>query len=96
MLLAAACGGSGSKSGSEAVPSDAAAAVGDLTIPKSRIALLMSQAALTYASQHRRFPKAGSIPFRSLRGRAVAYLVVGAMYEAQGEGAGHHREPTTR
>jgi len=88
VLLAAACGGSGSKSASKDVPSDAAAAVGDLTVPKSRIALLMSQAALTYASQHRTFPKEGSIPFRGLRGRAVAYLVVGAMYEAKAEAEG--------
>ncbi len=88
MLLAAACGGSGSKSKSEAVPADAAAAVGDLTIPKSRIDLLMSQAALTYASQHRTFPKRGSIPFRGLRGRAVAYLTVSAMYEAKAEEEG--------
>src|SRR5204863_318700 len=37
VLLAAACGGSDSKSGSKAVPADAAAEVGDLTIPKSRV-----------------------------------------------------------
>ena len=87
MLIAAACG-SDSKSGSNAVPDDAAAAVGDLTISKSRISLLLSQAALTYASQHRTFPKAGSIPFRGLRGRAVAYLVVGAMYEGKAKEEG--------
>jgi foldase protein PrsA len=88
VLLAAACGGSDSKSGSKAVPADDAAVVGDLTIPKSRIALLMSQAELTYVSQHRQFPKQGSIPYRGLRGRAVAYLVVGAMYEAKAEQEG--------
>jgi foldase protein PrsA len=65
------------------VPADAAAVVGALTIPKSRIALLMDQANLTYVSQNRDFPKAGSVPFRGLRGRAVAYLVVGAIYEGK-------------
>jgi foldase protein PrsA len=87
VLLAAACG-SGSKSESKAVPDDAAAVVGDLTIPKTRISLLLDQAAITYASQHRNFPKPGTPAFRGLRGRAVAYLAVGAMYEGKAKEEG--------
>jgi hypothetical protein len=101
-LVLAACGGGGSSgsgttthsatggSGTTAngVPADAAAVIGSVTIPKSRIALYMQQARLNYASQNVTFPAAGSTAWRGLRGRAVAFLTVGAVYQAKAASEG--------
>jgi parvulin-like peptidyl-prolyl isomerase len=77
VLLAAACGSS-----SGGVPSGAAAVVGDREISKDRLDGLLNQAELVYKKTKRPFPKEGSIGFTALRGRALAYLVVGEMYQA--------------
>jgi len=97
-LVLAACGSDGSNSSSgkttgtstasNGVPEDAAAVVGGVTIPKSRIALYMDQAKINYENQNVDFPKAGSSAFRGLRGRAVAFLTVGALYEAKAKSEG--------
>jgi foldase protein PrsA len=101
-LVLAACGGGGSSSsgtttgsvagasGAKAngVPADAAAVIGSVTIPKSRIALYMQQARINFASQNVTFPAVGSNSWRALRGRAVAFLTVGAVYQAKAAAEG--------
>jgi foldase protein PrsA len=101
-LVLAACGGGGSSSsgtttgstagasgaGANGVPAEAAAVVGSVTIPKSRIALYMQQARLNFASQNVTFPSVGSNSYRALRGRAVAFLTVGAVYQAKAASEG--------
>jgi foldase protein PrsA len=68
-LLAAGCGGS------DSVPSDAVAKVGDQTITRAQFEQLLSQAKKSYASQKRDFPKAGSAEYEQLKNQAVQYLV---------------------
>jgi parvulin-like peptidyl-prolyl isomerase len=68
-LLAAGCGGS------DSVPSDAVAQVGDQTITRAQYEQLLSQAKKSYASQKRDFPKAGSAEYEQLKNQAVQYLV---------------------
>jgi parvulin-like peptidyl-prolyl isomerase len=68
-LLAAGCGGS------DSVPSDAVAKVGDQTITRAQYEQLLSQAKKSYASQKRDFPKAGSAEYEQLKNQAVQYLV---------------------
>jgi parvulin-like peptidyl-prolyl isomerase len=82
-VVAAGCGGGGSGSASNGISDTAAVVVGGVTIPKSRIAQLMRQARINFENQGVPFPKAGSLGYRGLRGRAVAYLTVGALYEAK-------------
>jgi foldase protein PrsA len=81
-VLATACGSGSSKP--SLAPGDAAA-VGDATISKTRIARLMDQARITYGKSQARFPSPSSSAYRGLRGRAVAYLVVTAMVERLAE-----------
>jgi foldase protein PrsA len=68
-VLAAGCGGS------DSVPSDAVAQVGDQTITRAQYEQLLSQAKKSYASQKRDFPKAGSAEYEQLKNQAVQYLV---------------------
>ena len=68
-LLAAGCGGS------DKVPADAIAKVGDETITRAQFEQLLSQAKKSYASQKRDFPKAGSAEYEQLKNQAVQYLV---------------------
>jgi parvulin-like peptidyl-prolyl isomerase len=71
-VLAAACGGS---SKPKAVPADGAAVVGEDTITKTDVQQLLGQAKKSYASQKRKFPKAGSAQFKALQDQAVQYLI---------------------
>jgi parvulin-like peptidyl-prolyl isomerase len=67
--LAAGCGGS------DSVPSDAVATVGDQTITRAQYDQLLSQAKKSYAAQKRDFPKPGSAEYEQLKNQAVQYLV---------------------
>lgn len=77
-VLLAGCGGKSSSSGS--VPADAAAKVGDQIVPKWRVDALLNEAKVSYQSQNKPFPAAGTPTYESLKQRATGFLVVGAMY----------------
>src|SRR6266540_6951660 len=68
-FLAVGCGGS------DSVPADAVAKVGDQTITRAQFEQLLSQAKKSYASQKRDFPKPGSAEYEQLKNQAVQYLV---------------------
>jgi parvulin-like peptidyl-prolyl isomerase len=68
-VVAAGCGGS------DSVPSDAVAQVGDQTITQAQYQQLLSQAKKSYAAQKRTFPKAGTAEYEQLKNQAVQYLV---------------------
>jgi foldase protein PrsA len=90
-LVAAACGSSSKSSETtttSAVPDGVAAKVGPITIPKDRLDVLMNEARIVYGKSSQPFPKPGSISYRLLRGRATAYLVAGAIYEAKAQAEG--------
>ena len=67
--VAAGCGGS------DSVPSDAVATVGDQTITRAQYDQLLSQAKKSYTAQKRNFPKPGSAEYEQLKNQAVQYLV---------------------
>lgn len=69
-LVAAGCGG-----GSGKVPSDAVAVVGGQPISKSSLSQLITQAKVTYKSQKRAFPNAGSPEYLALQTQAITFLV---------------------
>ena len=70
-LMAAGCGGGGSK----AVPGDAVAVVGSQTITKAQFNFLLDGAKRTYAARKSPFPKIGTTQYKSLQDQAVQYLV---------------------
>jgi foldase protein PrsA len=92
VLVALVLTGCGSKSSSKTqlptVPPGAAAVVGDQVVPKWRVDNLLRQAQISYTHNNIKFPKRGSVTYQSLKERATAYLVVGAMYldRARAEG----------
>ena len=69
-LVAAGCGG-----GSSTVPSDAVAVVNGQPISKAQLDQLLNQAKVTYKSQKRAFPKAGSAEYAALQTQAITFLV---------------------
>ncbi|HVN62691.1 MAG TPA: peptidylprolyl isomerase [Gaiellaceae bacterium] len=69
-LVAAGCGG-----GSSTVPSDAVAVVNGQPISKAELDQLLNQAKVTYKSQKRAFPKAGSAEYAALQTQAITFLV---------------------
>jgi len=69
-LVAAGCGG-----GSSTVPSDAVAVVNGQPISKAQLDQLLTQAKVTYKSQKRAFPKAGSAEYAALQTQAITFLV---------------------
>ena len=70
-LVAAGCGGSSSSK----VPSDAVAVVNGQPISKAQLDQLLNQAKVTYKSQKRAFPKAGSAEYAALQTQAITFLV---------------------
>src|SRR5213075_2339233 len=70
-LVAAGCGGGGSK----AVPGDAVAVVGNATITKAQFNALLDGAKRTYKARKSPFPKPGTTQYKSLQDQAVQYLV---------------------
>ncbi len=69
-LVAAGCGGSSTK-----VPSDAVAIVNGQPISKTQLNALLNQAKVTYKTQKRPFPKAGSAEYAALQTQAITFLV---------------------
>ena len=57
------------------VPSDAVAIVNGQPISKSQLDQLLNQAKVTYKSQKRAFPKAGSAEYAALQTQAITFLV---------------------
>ena len=70
-LVAAGCGGGGSKS----VPSDAVARVGNDTISKASFTDLIAGAQRTYKARKTAFPKPGTSQYKTLQDQAMQYLV---------------------
>jgi parvulin-like peptidyl-prolyl isomerase len=88
-LLAAGCGGS------DEVPADAIAVVGDRVIAKEDFDALMEQARRSYAAQTseenpegRPFPEAGTPEHNTLKNQAVQFLVQRAQFEQKAEELG--------
>lgn len=76
-LVAAGCGGGGSKS----LSGGDVAAVGSQAVPKASYDALLEQGRRTYETQKRPFPKAGTPEYAALRTQAVAFLVQRAEFE---------------
>ena len=70
-LLAAGCGGGGSRS----VPSNAVAVVGKDTITKADFNFWLGTAERAYTARKQTFPKPGSSQFKSIQDQVVTYLV---------------------
>jgi peptidyl-prolyl cis-trans isomerase C len=79
--VAAGCGGGGD----DDVPSDAVAVVGERDIPKSEFDGLLNQAKRSYEAQKRKFPKAGTTEYNTLKNQAVQFLVQRAQFEIQAD-----------
>jgi len=83
VLVAAGCGG-----GSESVPSDAVARVGDDTITKSEFNFLIKGAKDQAQAAKATFPRAGTTEYKTLQDKALAYLVQEKELEQKGEDMG--------
>ncbi len=70
VLVAAGCGG-----GSQSVPSDAVARVGDDTISKAEFAFLINGAKNQAQAAKATFPRPGTTEYKTLQDKALAYLV---------------------
>ena len=71
VLIAAGCGGGGTKS----VPSDAVAVVGGDTITKAQFNTLMDGTKSAYIARKTAFPKAGTSQYKALQDQTMKYLV---------------------
>ncbi len=76
-LLAAGCGGS------DEVPTDAVAVVDGTEIPRTELDALIDRARISFTSQQREFPKAGTPEYQSMQAQAVAFLVQRIQYEQE-------------
>jgi parvulin-like peptidyl-prolyl isomerase len=83
VLVAAACGSGGSDN--QSVPANSVAVVDGTSVTKAQLNALLSRAKLTYKSQKRAFPKAGTSDYQALQAQAVAYLVQRAEYDNRAE-----------
>jgi parvulin-like peptidyl-prolyl isomerase len=86
-LLISACGGSSSKSpsatsSSGAVPADAVAVIGGETVPRSKLASLMTQVCVQYKAAKKTCPKPGSAARKQLQASFVTQLVQQAEFDA--------------
>src|SRR3712207_2064210 len=72
VTVAAGCGGD---DGSESVPDDAIAVVGEESILKSEFNEVLAQAKKTYSTQNRKFPSARTREYDALKNQFVQYLV---------------------
>jgi len=82
-FVAAGCGG-----GSTTVPSDAVAVVNGQPISKAQLNQLLNQAKVTYKSQKRAFPKAGSAEYAALQTQAITFLVQRAEFAQEADKMG--------
>ena len=80
-LAAAGCGGDENAD----VPPDAVAVVGEQTVTKAEFDALMGQAKRSYESQDRKFPKAGSPEYNTLKTQAIQFLVQRAQFAQKAE-----------
>lgn len=81
-LLAAGCGGG------DSVPANAVAVVDGTEIPRADLDALFDRARLSFTSQQREFPKAGTPEYQSLQAQAVAFLVQQVQYEQEADRLG--------
>ena len=81
-VFAVACGGDG---GSDAVPSNAVAVVGDQSISKTEFDELITYAKRSYDAQKRPFPKVGTPEYVQLRDQAMRFLVQRTQFEVKAE-----------
>jgi parvulin-like peptidyl-prolyl isomerase len=84
-LVAAACGSSNDK---KTVPAGAIALVGDKSIPKSRLDLLIAQTKKNYEAQKQEFPAAGTPEYENVKSTLVSGLVQQAQWEQAGAAMG--------
>jgi foldase protein PrsA len=84
-FVAAACGSSNDK---KTVPAGAIAVVGDKSIPKSRLDLLIAQTKKNYAAQKQEFPAAGTPEYENVKSTLVSGLVQQAQWEQAGAAMG--------
>ena len=83
VFVAAGCGG-----GSDDVPDDAIAVVGDTEIARADFNAYLGQSKRGYQQQKREFPKAGSPEYNNLKRQIVDYLVRNAQYREEAEEMG--------
>src|SRR5882724_1984800 len=86
-LLISACGGGSSKSSdsttsSGPVPADAVAVIGGQTVPRSKLASLMTQVCVQYKAAKKACPKPGSAARKQLQASFVTQLVQQAEFDA--------------
>ncbi|HZB86288.1 MAG TPA: SurA N-terminal domain-containing protein, partial [Gaiellaceae bacterium] len=81
-VFGVACGSDG---GSDAVPSNAVAVVGDQSISKSEFDELITYAKRSYEAQKRPFPKVGTPEYVQLRDQAMRFLVQRTQFEVKAE-----------
>ena len=79
-VVGLACGSDG---GSDAVPADAVAVVGDQSISKSEFDELITYAKRSYDAQKRPFPKVGTPEYVQLRDQAMRFLVQRTQFEVK-------------
>ncbi len=84
-LVLAGCGGSG---GNASLGGDDVAVVGGQTITKQDFQNLLARAQKTFEQQKRPFPKAGTPPYETLKGQAIAFLVQRAEFAQKAEDMG--------
>jgi parvulin-like peptidyl-prolyl isomerase len=82
-VFAAACGGDGG--GSDSVPANSVAVVGDQSIPKSEFDDLITYAKRSYDAQKRPFPKVGTAEYVQLRDQAMRFLVQRTQFEVKAD-----------
>lgn len=80
-VFAVACGGD--DGGSESVPANSVAVVGDQAIPKSEFDDLIAYAKKSYDAQKREFPKVGTPEYVQLRDQAMRFLVQRTQFEVK-------------
>ena len=71
--------------GSDAVPSNSVAVVGDQSIPKSEFDDLITYAKRSYDSQKRPFPKVGTPEYVQLRDQAMRFLIQRTQFEVKAD-----------
>ncbi|HEX7254963.1 MAG TPA: peptidylprolyl isomerase [Gaiellaceae bacterium] len=81
-VFAVACGGDG---GSDSVPADSVAVVGDQSIPKSEFDDLITYAKRSYEAQKRPFPKVGTPEYVQLRDQAMRFLIQRTQFEVKAD-----------
>jgi parvulin-like peptidyl-prolyl isomerase len=83
-LFAAACGGGGS----DTVPADSVAVVGDRAVSKAEFDELITYAKRSYETQKRPFPKVGTPEYVQLRDQAMRFLIQRTQFEVKADELG--------